>query len=129
LCGHHGLPFSTSHPHPRTRRADNLTGTTSEIKPSPIAAAARGAFADRLLDWAQAILATTLHIVRKLAGQRGSPSSPPVAVEPTFAWLTAHRQLARDYKRDPAMSETMIRWGGNQHHWSSYRVHDTPIVV
>jgi hypothetical protein len=24
--------------------------------------------------------------------------------------LTAHRRLARDYERDPAISEAMIRW-------------------
>ena len=32
---------------------------------------ADGGFAGRLLDWAATILATTLHIVRKPAGQRG----------------------------------------------------------
>jgi hypothetical protein len=32
---------------------------------------ADGAFAGRLLDWAQTILATTPHIVRKPAGQQG----------------------------------------------------------
>ena len=32
------------------------------------------------------------------------------AVERTFAWPTAHRRLARDYERDPAISEAMIRW-------------------
>jgi putative transposase len=32
---------------------------------------ADGAFAGRLLDWARTILATTLHIVRKPADQRG----------------------------------------------------------
>jgi hypothetical protein len=25
-------------------------------------------------------------------------------------WLSAHRRLARDYERDPAVSEAMIRW-------------------
>lgn len=30
--------------------------------------------------------------------------------ERTFAWMTAHRRLARDYETDPARSETMIRW-------------------
>jgi transposase len=28
----------------------------------------------------------------------------------TFAWLTAHRRLARDYERHPSVSEAMIRW-------------------
>jgi transposase len=32
------------------------------------------------------------------------------AVERTFAWLTAYRRLARDYERDLAVSEAMIRW-------------------
>ena len=72
---------------------------------------ADGAFAGRLLDWAQTLLATTLHIVHKPAGQRGFAVIPRRwAVERTFAWLTAHRRLARDYERDPATSEAMIRW-------------------
>jgi transposase len=72
---------------------------------------ADGGFAGRLLDWARTILATTLHIVRKPAGQRGFAVIPRRwAVERTFAWLTAHRRLARDYERDPAISEAMIRW-------------------
>jgi transposase len=72
---------------------------------------ADGGFAGRLLDWAQTVLATTLHIVRKPADQRGFAVIPRRwAVERTFAWLTAHRRLARDYERDPALSEAMIRW-------------------
>jgi hypothetical protein len=72
---------------------------------------ADGAFAGRLLDWAHIIVRTTLHIVRKPAGQRGFAVIPRRwAVERTFAWLTAHRRLARDYERDPAVSEAMIRW-------------------
>jgi transposase len=68
-------------------------------------------FAGRLLDWAQTILRTTLHIVRKPADQRGFAVIPRRwAVEWTFGWLTAHRRLARDYERDPAISEAMIRW-------------------
>ena len=31
-------------------------------------------------------------------------------VERTLAWLTADRRLARDYERDPEVSEEMIRW-------------------
>jgi transposase len=72
---------------------------------------ADGAFAGRLLDWAQTLLRTTLHIVRKPADQRGFVVIPRRwAVERTFGWLTAHRRLARDYERDPATSEAMIRW-------------------
>ena len=72
---------------------------------------ADGAFGGRLLDWARHLLATTLHIVRKPAGQRGFAVIPRRwAVERSLAWLTAHRRLARDYERDPAVSEAMIRW-------------------
>ena len=31
-------------------------------------------------------------------------------VERTFAWLGRSRRLARDYERNPAISEAMIRW-------------------
>jgi transposase len=72
---------------------------------------ADGGFAGRLIDWATQILRTTVHIVRKPADQRGFAVIPRRwAVERTFAWLTAHRRLARDYERDPAVSEAMIRW-------------------
>jgi transposase len=72
---------------------------------------ADGAFAGRLLDWADTILAATLHIVGKPANQRGFAIIPRRwAVERTFAWITAHRRLARDYERHPAVSEAMIRW-------------------
>jgi transposase len=72
---------------------------------------ADGGFAGRLLDWAQTFLRTTIEVVRKPAGQRGFAVIPRRwAVERTFAWLTAHRRLTRDYERDPAISEAMIRW-------------------
>jgi len=72
---------------------------------------ADGGFAGRLLDWATQILRTTLHIVRKPAGQQGFAVIPRRwAVERTLGWLTAHRRLARDYERHPATSEAMIRW-------------------
>jgi transposase len=72
---------------------------------------ADSAFAGRLLDWAQTILRTTLHVVRKPAGQRGFVVVPRRwAAERTFSWLTALRRLARDYERHPATSEAVIRW-------------------
>jgi transposase len=49
--------------------------------------------------------------VRKPVDQRGFAVLPSrSAVERTSAWLTAHRRRVRDYERDPAMSEAMIRW-------------------
>jgi transposase len=72
---------------------------------------ADGGFAGRLIDWATQILRTTVNIVRKPADQRGFAVIPRRwAVERTFAWMNAHRGLARDYERDPAVSGAMIRW-------------------
>jgi transposase len=68
-------------------------------------------FAGRLVDWAARILRTTVAVVRKPAGQRGFAVIPRRwVIERTFAWLTTHRRLARDYERHPAHSEAMIRW-------------------
>jgi transposase len=72
---------------------------------------ADGGFAGRLLDSATQVLRTTIQVVRKPADQRELAVIPRRwAVERTLAWLTAHRRLARDYERDPALSEAMIRW-------------------
>jgi transposase len=72
---------------------------------------ADAAYAGQLVQWAAQILRATIHIVRKPAGQRGFAVIPRRwAVERTLAWLTSHRRLARDYERDPAVSEAMIRW-------------------
>jgi transposase len=52
-----------------------------------------------------------VEIVRKPAEQRGFAVHPKRwIVERSLAWLTAHRRLARDYERDPAVSEALIRW-------------------
>ena len=52
-----------------------------------------------------------VHVVRKPEGQHGFAVIPRRwCVERTLAWLTARRRLARDYERDPATSEAMIRW-------------------
>ncbi|ALE86299.1 transposase [Pseudonocardia sp. HH130629-09] len=68
-------------------------------------------FAGRLLDWATTILHTSVEIVRKPPEQRGFAVLPRRwVVERTLAWVTAHRRLARDYERHPAVSEAMIRW-------------------
>ena len=68
-------------------------------------------FAGRLVVWAAETLKMTVEIVRKPAEQRGFVVHPKRwVVERTLAWLTAHRRLARDYERDPEVSEGMIRW-------------------
>jgi transposase len=91
-------------------------GAKTALLATYLATAVRFVFADagfagRLLDGAHSTLATTVHIVRKPADQRGfAVISRRWAVERTLAWITAHRRLARDYERDPAISEAMIRW-------------------
>jgi transposase len=68
-------------------------------------------FAGRLVDWAATRLQMRVEIVRKPAEQRGFAVHPKRwVVERSLAWLTAHRRLARDYERDPAVSEAFIRW-------------------
>ncbi|BFU44603.1 IS5 family transposase [Krasilnikovia sp. MM14-A1004] len=68
-------------------------------------------FAGRLVEWAAGTLRTSVEIVRKPAEQRGFVVHPKRwVVERSLAWLTAHRRLARDYERDPAVSEALIRW-------------------
>ena len=67
-------------------------------------------FAGRLVSWAERFVDTTLHIVRKAPDQVGFAVTPRRRVlERLLAWLTAHRRLARDYQRDPAVSEAMVR--------------------
>jgi transposase len=68
-------------------------------------------FAGQLVEWAARVLDVIVHIVRKPEGQKGFRVLPRRwAVERTLAWITAHRRLARDYERDPAHAEAMIRW-------------------
>jgi transposase len=51
-----------------------------------------------------------IDMVRRPAEQRGFiVHRKRWVVERTVAWLTAHRRLARDYERDPEISEELIR--------------------
>jgi hypothetical protein len=56
-------------------------------------------------------LQISVEIVCKPAEQCGFAVHPKRwVVERSLAWLTAHRRLARDYERDPAVSEAFTRW-------------------
>ncbi|GAA2709609.1 transposase [Actinoplanes palleronii] len=71
-------------------------------------------FAGRLVDSAAETLNTTVEIVRKPADQVGFVVHPKRwVVERGLAWLTGDRRLARDYERDPAVSEALIRWAAS----------------
>ncbi|MGW4476888.1 hypothetical protein ACWENQ_45155 [Nonomuraea sp. NPDC004354] len=66
---------------------------------------------DIMVEWSQRILQTMLHVVRKAPGQIGfAVIKRRWVVERSPAWLTSHRRLARDYERQPATAEAMIRW-------------------
>ena len=54
---------------------------------------------------------TSVEIVRKKPDQRGFAVLPKRrVVERSLAWIIAHRRLARDYERRPAISESFILW-------------------
>ncbi|MEO3784930.1 IS5 family transposase [Actinocorallia sp. B10E7] len=68
-------------------------------------------FAGRLVAWARDVLGVVVHIIGKPPGQKGFVVHPRRwVVERTLGWLMLHRRLARDYERDPATSEALIRW-------------------
>lgn len=68
-------------------------------------------FAGALVAWTRKLLSTALHVVRKDPGQIGFVVIPRRwVVERPLAWSTAHRRLARDCERHPAVSEAMVRW-------------------
>lgn len=70
---------------------------------------ADGGYRGSLIEWVKALFGWTLAIVNKRDGQIGFQVLPRRwVVERTFAWLTRHRRLARDYERLPETSEAFI---------------------
>ncbi len=70
---------------------------------------ADGGYRGELIEWVKRKLGWTLEIVEKQEGQRGFVLLPRRwVVERTFAWLTRHRRLSRDYERVPQSSEAFI---------------------
>lgn len=68
-------------------------------------------FAGRSVAWAEGFVATAVHIVREDPGQVGFAVIPHRwVVERALVRLTAHWRLVRDYGRDPAVAEAMVRW-------------------
>ncbi len=68
-----------------------------------------GGYRGQLLDWVAAHFRFRLRVVLRSDDQRGFAVLPRRwVVERTFAWLTAHRRLAKDYETLPATSETLI---------------------
>jgi putative transposase len=70
---------------------------------------ADGGYRGELVDWVQQNLQVVLEIVLKLESQKGFQVLPKRwVIERTFAWLTRHRRLARDYERLAETSEAFI---------------------
>jgi len=70
---------------------------------------ADGGYRGELIEWVKGMLGWTLHIVEKAEGQKGFVLLPRRwVVERTFAWLSRHRRLSRDYERLPQTSEAFI---------------------
>ena len=71
---------------------------------------ADGAYAGRLVEWAQKTARFVLDIVCKPKGQIGFSVLPwRWIVERTFAFLGNYRRLARDYEISPRTSEAWIK--------------------
>lgn len=70
---------------------------------------ADGGYRGELEDWVQENLQVVLEIVLKLQGQKGFQVLPKRwVIERTFAWLSRHRRLARDYERLAESAEAFI---------------------
>ena len=73
---------------------------------------ADGAYAGALVEWLRALRSRNrlkLEIVRRSDDARGFTVLPRRwVVERTFAWLSFHRRLSKDYEILPATSETLI---------------------
>jgi transposase len=70
---------------------------------------ADGGYTGRLVDWAKAVLAFTVTIVKRtddLAGFRVIPRR--WVVERTLAWISKHRRCVRDYETLPEHAEAMV---------------------
>ncbi len=70
---------------------------------------ADGGYRGELIEWVKRILGWKLEIVERRKGQKGFVLLPRRwVVERTFAWLSRHRRLSRDYERLPQTGEAFI---------------------
>jgi len=68
-----------------------------------------GGYFGTLLEWALVRLRLVLEVVKRDAQQKGFAILPRRwVIERTFAWLSFHRRLSKDYERFPKTSETFI---------------------
>lgn len=68
-----------------------------------------GGYFGTLLVWAWQKLGLVLEVVKRAAEQKGFAVLPRRwVVERTFAWLSYHRRLSKDYERSTTTSETFV---------------------
>jgi transposase len=83
---------------------------------------ADGGFAGRLLEWAQHVLATTLHIVRKPADQRGVRGHPaPLGRRAELRLADRTPPAGPGLRTSPRRIRGHDPLGGNQHHHPPHR--------
>ena len=81
------------------------------VMPSMVAVFADGGYAGKLVTYARQVLRLAVELVKKPDDQQGFAVLPRRwVVERTFAWVVRCRRLDRDYERQPAISETWIKW-------------------
>mgnify|MGYP002779019670 FL=1 len=70
---------------------------------------ADGAYAGKLVAWAERALGIDLEIVKRKEGEKGfSPIPRRWVVERTFGWLNPYRLLAKEYEQTVESSEADI---------------------
>ena len=81
------------------------------VMPSIVTVFADGGYAGKLITYARQVLRLAVELVTKPDDQQGFAVLPRRWVaERTFAWLVRCRRLDHDYERQPATSETWIKW-------------------
>ena len=81
------------------------------VMPSIVTVFADGGYAGKLVTYARQVLRMVVELVKKPDDQQGFAVLPRRwVVERTFAWVVRCRRLDHDYERQPATSETWIKW-------------------
>jgi len=81
------------------------------VMPSIVTVFADGGYAGKLVTYASQVLRLAVELVKKPDDQQGFAVLPRQwVVERTFAWLVRCRRLDHDYERQPATSETWVKW-------------------
>lgn len=70
---------------------------------------ADGGYSGKLLDWARRLWGCTVEVVKRTEAHTFRVLPRRWVVERTFGWLGRYRRLSRDYERQAATGETVVR--------------------